>query len=369
MRKKSFIVCSLVICSFLSDLRAEDGLGTLDVACNLPMTGPLGIYGHAIEEGVGIALGEDLDSSKLLKFSYDDNESKTMSAVTVANKQFGSSPDIYVSGLKPQYMAIKDMVQKQVGLPHFAWVFDVNVRPKGEKNTFRTFLSFKHEPRIFIEYAKELKAKRVAIVYVTLPSTDEEFLEIVKPGLKEAGVEDIYIQSYQLDLADFGGLALNVRKYKPDLLIVSGFVDNFIAMFRRLYEQGLIQDKNVMAGYDLIDVVGQVRPEWIENVKVAAPLFLTRRESDPKVKGWFENFKKKYNKDPNYTNAYAYDMAKIFLEASKIKNTSPEKGLTEIIQNIDIDGLTSRLKFDEEGSLPLSIERAVVRDGNLVRDR
>lgn len=62
-------------------------------------------------------------------------------------------------------------------------------------------------------------------------------------------------------------------------------------------------------------------------------------------------------------------MAKIFLEASKIKNTNPEKGLTEIIQNIDIDGLTSRLKFDEEGSLPLSIERAVVRSGKLLRDR
>jgi hypothetical protein len=42
--------------------------------------------------------------------------------------------------------------------------------------------------------------------------------------------------------------------------------------------------------------------------------------------------------------------------------------LTEIIQSIDIEGLTSRLKFDEEGSLPLSIERAVVRGGRLIRD-
>lgn len=349
-------------------MRAEDHSKPLNVACNLPMTGPLGIYGHAIEEGVKIALAEEKEPEKLLKFSIDDNESKTMATVTVANKQLATSPDIYVSALKPQFMAIKDIVQKRVGMPHFAWLFDVNVRPKGEKDVFRTFLSFKHEPKIFIEYAKELKAKRVAIVYVTLPSTDEEFLEIVKPGLKEAGVEDLYIQSYQLDLADFNGLALNVRKYKPDLLIVSGFVDNFIAMFRRLYEQGLVKDKNVIAGYDLIDVVGQVRPEWIENVKVAAPLFLTRRDSDPKVKSWFEAFTKKFNKEPNYTHAYAYDMTKILLEASRVKQGNPDKGLTEIIQGIDIEGLTSRLKFDEEGSLPLSIERAVVRGGKLVKD-
>ena len=62
-------------------------------------------------------------------------------------------------------------------------------------------------------------------------------------------------------------------------------------------------------------------------------------------------------------------MTKILLETSRVKQSHPDRNLTKIIQSIDIEGLTSRLKFDEEGSLPLSIERAVVRGGKLVKDR
>ncbi len=376
-------------------LRAEDSSDVLNIACNLPMTGPFSIYGNSIKEGVDIALEEEKDSASLVNFSYRDNESQTKSAVTVANMQLLDSPDVYVSGLKPQVMAVNEVLDRHRSgwrdiskissyyevatrdnsLPHFQWVFDVNVRPNGERDNFRTFLSFKQEPKIFIDYAKKVGAKKVAIIYASLPSTDEEYREIVAPGLREVGVEDVYIQTFQTDLTDFYSLVLNVRKYKPDLLIINGFVENLIAMVRRLDEQQLVRGKHVIAAYDLIDVVGNVRPEWIEGMKVSAPLFLTRKEEDPKIKAWFDKFKNRYHREPNYTHAYAYDMAKILLEASRIwqrrRKGNLEDGISNlsgIIQEVDIEGLTSRLKFDEYGSLPLSIERAVVKGGHLVKD-
>lgn len=356
-----FTVCFLLTCPISS---YSQETYTTHVALNLPLSGPLDYYGKSVEEGVEIALEEDTNNSKLVEFHFEDNEGKGKQAVTVANKQLANSPDIYVSGVKPQLMAIKDIVEKH-DIPHFEWIFDVNVRPHGEKNNFRTWVNFKDEPQIFLEYAKEVKPKKVAIIYVSLPHTDEEYNNLIIPGLRKQGIEDIYVQPYQMDLTDFSAMVLNIRSYKPDLLIISGFATNLGPMIKRLHEQNLIKGKNVIATYDLIDTLHLVRPEWIEGINVSAPLFLTRKDEDPKIKAWFTKFKKQHKREPNYTHAYAYDMAKIILEATKIKKTTPKRTLTEVIQ--DLEGLTSRLKFDEFGSLPLSIERAVVKNGVLVK--
>ncbi len=357
-------ICFVLTCPILSHCQETP---MTHVALNLPLSGPLDYYGKSVEEGVETALEEDVNNRNLVKFNFEDNEGKGRQAVTVANKQLANSPDIYVSGVKPQLMAIKEIVEKH-DIPHFQWIFDVNVRPQGEKNNFRTWVNFKDEPQIFLEHAKEVKPKKVAIIYVSLPHTDEEYNKLIIPGLRKQGIEDIYIQPYQMDLTDFSAMVLNIRSYKPDLLIISGFATNLGPMIKRLHEQNLIKGKNVIATYDLIDALNLVRPEWIEGIKVSAPLFLTRKDADPKIKAWFVKFKERYNKEPNYTHAYAYDMAKIIIEATKIKRTNPERTLTDIIQELDMKGLTGHLKFDEFGSLPISIERGVIRGGSLVRD-
>lgn len=358
----------LIFCFFLfSTLTsfAEEGR-PLKVALNLPLSGGLAVYGKSVEEGVRIALDEDAQSKSFLELDFQDNEGMAKNAVTIANKQLLSTPDVYVSGVKPQQMAIKDILVKY-DIPHFEWIFDVNVRPNGEKNNFRTWVNFKDEPQIFLEYAKEILPKKVAIIYVSLPSTDEEYNTLIVPGLKKLGA-DVYVQPYQMDLTDFAGMVLNVRKYKPDLLIISGFAENLPPMIKRLNEQNLVKGKNIIATYDLIDAIPLVRPEWMDGMRVAAPLFLTRKDEDLKIKTFFEKFKTKYGRDPIYTHAYAYDMAKILLEVSKAKAKEPNRNLSQVIQGLDLEGITSRLKFNEEGSLPLSIERAVVRGGKVVRD-
>lgn len=337
----------------------------LNIAANLPLSGPLAVYGASVQEGVSMAMEETKESSSLVRFNFQDNEGQAKVAVSVANMQLLKKPDIYISGVKPQQMAIKDIILKS-NIPHFEWIFDVNVRPKGERNNFRTWVNFKDEPRIFIDFAKELKPKKIAIIYVSLPHTDEEYNELIIPGLNTAGFNDIYVQPYQMDLTEFSTLVLNVRKYDPDLLIVSGFAENLAVMTRRLSEQGLVKSKAIISTYDLIDALPLVRPEWVEGIRVVSPMFLTRRDESKNIARFYKEFIARFHKEPNYTNAYAYDMAKIILEASKLRDTNTS--LSEVIQNINIEGLTSRLKFDEFGSLPFSIERGVVKNGVLTKD-
>jgi ABC-type branched-subunit amino acid transport system substrate-binding protein len=214
---------------------ADDPCRSLRIAFNVPLSGPLATYGNAIQEGFMFA-AETLPTPRVqINYDWEDNQSEVKGAVVALRKQLLSKPHLYVSGVKPQYMAIRDEVAKS-GLPHFPWIFDVDIRPNKERN-FRTWVNFKIEPPLFLEYAAKVRPKRIAIVYVQLPSTDEEYLEHIIPGLKAAGFTDLKVEPYQMDKTDFRDLALRLRGFAPDLLILSGFQENFIGMFKAFNTQ------------------------------------------------------------------------------------------------------------------------------------
>ena len=58
-------------------------------------------------------------------------------------------------------MAIKDQVDAK-SLPHFVWIFDAFIN-RGTQNNFRSWVSYKIEPKMYLDYAKRIQARRVAL--------------------------------------------------------------------------------------------------------------------------------------------------------------------------------------------------------------
>jgi ABC-type branched-subunit amino acid transport system substrate-binding protein len=345
---------------------ADDSCDSIRVAFNVPLSGSLSTYGSAIQEGVVFA-AESLPKPKVsIQYDWEDNQSETKGAVAVLRKQLLSSPTLYVSGVKPQYMAIRDAIVRS-GLPHFPWIFDVNIRPNKERN-FRTWVNFKIEPPLFLEYVAKMRPKKIAIVYVQLPSTDEEYLEHVIPGLKAAGFTDLKVEPYQMDKTDFRDLALRVRGFAPDLLILSGFQGNFVGMIKAFNAQNLIRGKNAVATYDLLDAAPLLRPGEIEGLRVAMPKFLLEADN-PRISQWIDAFEKRFHKKPLYTHAYAYDMAKIIMSgANRLGLSCSPDRLYEVLATTSEEGITGKLKFDEQGDLPPSVALGVFRNGIAVAE-
>lgn len=374
------------------------------VGCNVPLSGPLAVFGVSIQEGVEMARRERLAAAQgvgavtrrgthggsvgvspggaegapggettEVEFIWDDNQSAPKQAVNVLRRHFLRSPDLYVSGVKPQAMAIKDEIS-QKGIPHFLWVFDVSVRPKGEPNNFRTWVNFGIEPPLFIDYAKRTAAKRVAIIYVQLPHTDEEYQEVVIPALKKIGVEDLLVESYQMDLNDFRSILLRVRSFAPDLMILSGFPLNLQSIVRGLRAHNMLKEGNAIASYDLLDAAPLLSPALVEGIRVSAPFFVTRKQEHPAIRDWYIKFESQYHKAPLYTHAYAYDMANIIYDAAgrlvfDNGQSALARTLRDVLQDTDLDGITGKLKFDAKGDLPAAIEIGVFRNGVPVPDR
>lgn len=338
--------------------------GAVTIAANLPMTGGLATYGKAVQEGATLALEGFAKDGPPLKVDWQDNAGDPKTTVSIMQKQYLRPPDVYVSGVKPQTMAIMDQVRSK-GTPHFVWIFDAFINPNS-RNNFRTWVSYKIEPPIYLGYAKARDAKRVAIIYVQLPHTVEEFEKIVVPGLKAQGATALLVEPFDFGKGDFKDVAVKVRDFAPDLIILNGFQAELVGMVRALRPFNLIQDGNVIATYDMIDAATILAPDELEGIRVVAARFVTRGDLLETV-AWKTRFRARFGKDPLYTHAFAYDMMSIIHDAaSRLSLPATSAQWIEALRATKLSGVTGPLSFDNDGDLQTPLEVGVYRGGKLV---
>jgi len=333
------------------------------IAANLPLSGPLAVYGVSVMEGAKMALDQEHGLNEKFKIDWQDNQSDPKTAVTILRKQLLESPDLYISGVKPQTMAIKDELS-QLGIPHFVWIFDAVIN-EGTKNNLRTWVSYKIEPAIYKEYAAKRDAKRIAIAYIQLPHTIDEFERLVIPDFKAQGIE-VLAESYEFGHTDFKDIAAKLHQFQPDLIILNGFQGDLVGMVRSLRPLSAISDGNTIGTYDLLDAAKILGADELEGLRVVAPRFETRAQ-ESKIAAWREAFEERYNKPPLYTHAFAYDMMQAIVEASTKKPTNHAEWLNAI-RSLNTSGATGPVSFDDDGDLLTPLEVGVYRNGKLIPD-
>jgi len=345
-------------------------LHKIRIAANLPMTGQLGYYGVAVQQGAIMAIEEakvKQPESALASIAVDwqDNASEPKTAVTIFQKQILNNPDIFVSGVKPQVMAIKDEASA-LGLPHFVYTFDAYINTQSSNN-IRTWLSYKIEPPIYMKYVALRHAKSIAITYVRLPHAMEEFEKIVIPALKNKGIT-VFAEPYDFGRSDFKDIAVKLADAKPDLFILNGFQSDLVGLIRSLRPLSVITDGNTICTYDLMDAAKILGPDEIEGIRIVAPLF----ESRPKETGiadWRNRYKARYGKEPFYTDAFAYDMmTAIGAAASSDPAPTNHAQWIQAIRNVDVPGITGPIRFDGDGDMITPLEVGVYRNGTLIPD-
>ena len=368
MNKRSLIIGSIVAVAVLAAVLffASRGSGRshdVQISANLPLSGPLATYGVAVREGATMAI-EDNPATDL-KIDWQDNASEPKTAVSIFRKQLLSNPAIYISGVKPQTMAIKDEIS-QMNMPHFVWIFDANIND-GSSNNFRTWVSYKIEPPIYMKYAQKRHAKRVAITYVQLPHTIEEFERILIPDLKSHGM-DVFVEPYNFGRTDFKDIAAKIASFHPDLIILNGFQGDLVGLIRSLRPLGAITDGNTIATYDLLDAANILGPDEIEGVRIVAPVFETQPDR-PRIAEWRSRFKEKYGRAPLYTHAFAYDMITAICKAAdSLTLPATNEDWIKALRSVDAEGVTGPIKFDDDGDMVTPLEVGVYRNGQLQPD-
>lgn len=353
-----------LVCLVLSGTGRCDRQTPLNVALNLPLSGPLATYGVSVREGVEFALLRRTDlnlSNSAIHWNWQDNRSDGRTTAQVAAYQMTQSPDVYVSGVRPQIKAIAQRIEA-TAVPHFAWVFDTNVR-KIAQHTYRTWVSFGGEAELFVETIVKRAPKRVAILYVQLPNTDEQYQELILPRLREKIAPELSVQAYSSDKTDFRDLALRIREFKPDLIVINGFQENLVAIVRALRQLNLIKAGNTIASFDMFDAAPLLAKQDVEGIELSTPQFLF----EEKAKKWKEEFSARFGRVPLYSHYYAFDMATFLFEvSSRTKDGASFGEIEEVIKTTAIDGITGRIAFDKNGDIQHRYVLGKFQDGVLV---
>jgi len=360
IKKTSVVIGLVILILFATTIINSEKSGSdnkILIAGNAPISGPLAMYGETLRDGTDFAI-KHLGENSNIEIDWQDNKGEIKTSVSVLQRQLAQNPDIYISGLKPQTQAITDAVT-EAKIPHFTWILDTEINPNSDNN-FRTWVNFKLEAELFLDYSSKKQLDKVAIVYVNLPSAETEYQDIVIPGLKSQGVSDIYVERFSLDKTDMGDTALKIKNYDPDLLIINGFLPQMVNLVNDLDNFGFEFEGKTLASIDMLDASANLSPETLEGIVVAAPKFLV--DNNQEYANWKKEFKETYNYEPLYHHAYAYDMMLVINESIKDGKFTNKENLS----TVNIQGITGNLKFDEDQSLITEMVLAVYRNGVLI---
>ncbi len=364
MKKLFLAVVSLI---FLIGCTNKQNGNEIKVACNLPMSGYIGYYGQWIQNGFEMAKADrqdELDSLGInFKFDYQDNKGETIEAVNIFQKQLLAKPDIYMSGITSQTTAIIDQIEKR-NLPHMLWSWTPLEIVKG-KNEFRCWVNYGVEGKHITEYSLSKEPKKVAYIYLDILGAKVQCREVVIPALKSENENiELYVEEYPIETSNFKNIALKVKNFDADVIVISGFKEHIINMTKDFQSYNIDKSK-VICSMDLLDSVNEVSNDVLESYHVAAPASSIPSLRSEYTNEWIDRFVAANDRQPLYTEAYAYDAMNMLIEAAKIAKHE-DCAIEEALFRVDIEGVTGSLKFAENGEISDNLHVACFKDGILV---
>jgi branched-chain amino acid transport system substrate-binding protein len=319
------------------------------VALNLPLSGPIAVFMDPIPNALRMGIEDECKAlgipADIFAIDAQDNAGKPAQAVSVYEKQALAGYDIYISGSTEMTMAIVDKVDDSQK-PHFLIAFDAYMTGKGA-NRLRILPNYKLEGPMWVDYAKRRNAKKVFALTLNNPPIEEEFAKIVEPGLTALGVE-FRRERFEWEGTDYRTLALKVKEYAPDLIMVNGYSVHLYPALSALRSQGLIKDGNTIAALDFIDLFYNDTPKSeLADIAFMCPMF-ELSDSSAETLEWRSRFETRFKSRPSYVAAYSYDTGRMIARAHKNGTSGQISGL---LAALPFDGVSGKIAVDSDRDL------------------
>src|SRR5919109_4300879 len=299
-----------------SPLQAQ-GKGTIKIATQSPLSGGQAALGEGIKLGAQLAIEKFKGPLEKAGFKVElvpfDDQAKPDVGVANARNIIADKEILAVIGHLNSGVAIPSSeVYKEVNL---AMISPANTNPtvtdRGYPNVSRVCGRDDVQGVVGSEFAHgTLKAKSVYIVHdkTTYGQGVAEFFkaDAEKKGMKVLGFEGTEEKS------NFDPIVTPIKAKNPDLIYFGGIYDQGAPFFKQAREKGVkakFLGPDGMDSSDLTKIAG----------KAVVGMYYTSAAGPasalPKAKTFVDEFKKKFNKNPEPYAAEAYDATAIALKA------------------------------------------------------
>ncbi|MBI2426119.1 MAG: branched-chain amino acid ABC transporter substrate-binding protein [Candidatus Hydrogenedentes bacterium] len=204
--------------------------------------------------------------------------------------------------------------------------------------------------RVFLLHDRELYGKGIATMYEK---------EAKKQGLEVVGLEGIDPKA-----SNYRSLVTKIKQKRPDLVYFGGTTQTNAGQIAKDLRSANLQVKYMVPDGCFENAF--IEAAGAENVEGTAFITFGGVPADQLTgpgKVFYENYKKRFNAEPQAYAAYGYECGRVVLEAIKRAGKKDRAAIVDACATIkDFEGLLGRWSFDENGDTTVK-----TMSGNTVR--
>lgn len=318
----------ILLCVGAPALRAQ--AKTFTVGISLPLTGAEAKFGEIEKQAYEMAIAEinakgGVNGVKLA-LDIQDSGGKPETATAIVEKfitidkypivvgEYTSQCSYAVAGVcekyKVPYLVVTGAADK---ITQQGWKYVYRMNPP----------SSLYNMGVFSFFEQVAKPKSIAILY-----ENTDFGSSTSKAMKEwcegHGVSVVLSEGYSAGGVDFKPILQKVKSLRPDIVYMVSYLMDASLLMRQSKELD-INPQAFIGG-----AAGHTLPEFLENAADASEYcysatLWTPQVKFPGAKDFFDNFKKKYNKETDYHGAEAYAAAYVLADTVKrAKSLTPE---------------------------------------------
>lgn len=327
-------------------------------------TGGVAAYGLAEQEGFDMAVEEINAKGELhIESEMVDTKGVVQQAVSAAQKMISSKKLVVVGPLiSGEYKAVGPLFE-QAKIPLVGVATTAEGLTDNSKYLFRNCVpESENIPQTVAKTHKLLGYKTVAVLYSHNNEHQVSAYNTFKDALEKEGVQVVATETFADKDSDFSAQLTKIQHANPDAVVVAGYYQEGALILKKMREMGMNQPvlgDNGFVSPELIKIAGAAA----DNVYVSS-MWSAQRDS-ARTKEFVENFKKKYNHEPDNFAACAYDSVYLVAEAVKKAGTTTDstKVRDALASLKNFDGATGKLTFNDKGDPQVDLVLLKIENG------
>ena len=319
-----------------------------------PLTGPLAIYGVTSTNGSKLAF-EEINKNggilgKQVEYIVLDEKGDSTEAVTAYNKLVDEGVVALIGDITSKPSLAVAEVAAQDNLPMITPTgTQFNITEAGP-NVFRVCFTDPYQGVVLANFAKNnLNAETAAVVVNNSSDYSDGVAKAFVEQAEKLGLKVVAKEGYSDGDKDFRAQLTKILPNNPDVLVVPDYYEQVVLITTQAREVGI---KATFVGPDGWDGVaktldasayGAVENSYFTN-------HYSLQDQSPKVQNFLKAYKEAYNEEPSAFSALSYDAAYMMKAAIEKAGTTDKQAVVDALKNLDYDGVTGHLTFDENNN-------------------
>jgi len=358
MKLKNYLLFFLITILFAGCGKKKEEV--IKIGAILPLTGSAAQWGIPPKNGALLALEEinkngGIDGKKI-ELKIRDDKCEPRDAVSAVQNMLTQFKPLLILGAvcSSSSLAIAPILERN----KIVMISPASTSPlltDAGDYIFRVVPTDALRGKIFAEYIYSLGHRRISLLYINNEGgvgNQKTFAE----NFKKLGGKIVSTESYPQDARDMRSQLTNIKKIKPDALVIVSYPDDTPLVLRQSKE--LKVDVPLFFQTEALDdpAVLQKAGDAAEGVTYILP----EKPSGEVVDKFASEYKAKYGNEPELYAAEGYD---IVILISKVLKTNPNMSSTELKDKLykikDYRGASGIITFDQNGDVlkPMAINK------------